>query len=163
MGISVIGYALWRDGEQPEISCVLSDPAEGGLDFVADVWAQADRVWGFNSASFDDWLMWANGVEVSTTHDLLEIVRCAAGWSADYRSVPKGFSYSLDAIAKANGMAKTGHGALAPVLWQQGKHQEVVDYCRNDVVITYEVLQLGLKGVLIDPNTDKILSFEGLV
>lgn len=117
---------------------------------------------GFNSKNFDDRLMTANGMPIETNYDILEEVRIAAGWEADYRSVPRGFSYRLDDIARANGMAKTGSGALAPMLWQDGKQQEVIDYAINDVKITKAILDLGLAGELIDPNTEKLLQLNPL-
>jgi hypothetical protein len=61
-------------------------------------------------------------------------------------------TYDIE-IAKANGKAKTGEGAIAPVLWQRGERQEVIDHCMNDVVITKAMLILGLAGQLVDPNT----------
>ena len=71
-------------------------------------------------------------------------------------------SYKLDAIARANGMAKSGDGQMAPLLWQQGKRQEVIDYALNDVRITRDILKLGLKGELVDPNTNKLLQLASL-
>ena len=45
--------------------------------------------------------------------------------------------FTLNSFAEANyGMGKTGNGGLAPVLWQQGKRGEVIDYCLNDVYLT---------------------------
>ena len=44
------------------------------------------------------------------------------------------------------------------LLWQQGKHQEVIDYCMNDVKITKELILLFLDLHLKDPNTGAILS-----
>jgi hypothetical protein len=76
--------------------------------------------------------------------------------------VPKGWSYKLDAIAKANGMAKTGTGELAPIMWQRGQKQEVIDYCLNDVRVTTAILELGLAGELADPNTGKKLRLAPL-
>jgi hypothetical protein len=118
---------------------------------------------GFNSKGFDDKLLAANGLEgIETHYDLLEEIRIAAGFDAHFSSVPKGYSYKLDALAKANGSAKTGSGELAPVLWQQGKKQEVIDYCKMDVEITSKILNLGLAGELIDPNTGDKLKLRNL-
>lgn len=44
---------------------------------------------------------------------------------------------SLDAVASANGYgSKSGSGALAPVLWRQGRWAEVINYCQRDVDLT---------------------------
>jgi hypothetical protein len=156
MGISVIGYQY---NHEP-INYVSS--AAGFLDLLVTLDDTEYSLVGFNSRSFDDKLLAANGLEGVTTHyDLLEEVRIAAGFQSHFQSVPKGYSYKLDAIAQANGMAKTGHGALAPVLWQQGKQQDVIDYCKTDIAITSAMLDLGLAGELIDPNTgNKLLLRE---
>ena len=152
MGISAIGYSdlinYWYD-------------LEPFTNFKA-IAQKSLVVVGFNSKQFDDELCKANGIDVKTDYDLLEEIRIAAFGSPDWQSTPKGFSYSLDAISKANGMAKTGHGALAPQLWQDGKHQEVIDYCLNDVKLTVQILELGIKGKLIDPNTGKYLKLKSL-
>ena len=115
---------------------------------------------GFNSINFDDKLMAANGMQVSTRYDLLQEIRLAAYGSPDWEDQPKGYRYSLDAIARANGMAKTGSGELAPKLWQDGQHQSVIDYCKNDVKVSVELLKLGQAGNLVDPNTGKALQLR---
>jgi hypothetical protein len=157
MGISVIGYQ-WCD-EKPE-HYRTADDFLNLLHYLDD----EDYVLiGFNSRSFDDKLLQAHGLEgVQTHYDLLEQVRIAAGFGTDFRSVRRGFSYKLDTIAKANGMAKSGSGELAPVLWQQGQEQAVVDYCLHDVAITKAMLDLGLAGKLVDPNTGDLLKLAPL-
>ena len=158
MGVSVVGWhsTLFGSGYWAvEYDFPLSSILQPRID-------RHDLVIGFNSRGFDDHLMAANGVTIQTGYDLLEELRIAAGFEASYQSVPKGFSYSLDAVAKANGMAKTGSGTLAPQLWQDGKRQEVIDYCRHDVEITRQLLELGLAGTLFDPNTGDFLRLRPL-
>lgn len=150
MGISVIGvYSSFFDEylmfDRPEDHRRLERLAKNSV------------VIGFNSKSFDDKLCAAHNIKVKTNYDLLEEVRIAAGFEASFQSVPKSYSYKLDAIARANGMAKTGSGELTPKLWQDGKKQAVIDYCRNDVKVSVEILRLGLEGKLVDPNTGKFL------
>lgn len=154
MGISVIGY---YQSHVDSYHAIVSSDLHNFPVVVAGC-----KIVGFNSRSFDDRLMAANNMPVKTDYDLLEEVRIAAGFAAHYSSVPKGYSYSLDAIARANGMAKTGSGALAPQLWQQGKHQEVIDYCLMDVKITKTLLDLGMAGKLIDPNTGSKLQLKSI-
>jgi hypothetical protein len=157
MGISVIG-TINQDGNE---MAIVPDDDYNHVDIIA-LEEQKALLIGFNSANFDDKLCQAHGINIHTDYDILEEVRIAAGFAADFRSVPKGYSYKLDAIVRANGMAKTGHGELAPMLWQQGKRQEVIDYCLNDVRITRSILELGLKGELKDPNTGKMLKLKSL-
>jgi hypothetical protein len=127
---------------------------------------------GFNSKSFDDKVCNANIPDsekeiigdnpIKTDYDLLEQIRIAAGFQAHFQSVPKGCSYKLDALAKANNMAKTGSGELAPIMWQQGDKDGVRAYCAMDVEITSGILDLGLAGELVDPNTGKKLQLASL-
>jgi hypothetical protein len=117
---------------------------------------------GFNSKNFDDKLLQANGVNAKTDYDLLEEIRLAAFGSTRRQDTPKGCSYSLGKLGEANGFPKTGSGELAPVLWQQGRHEEVIKYCMNDVKITHELLLLGWAGELVDPNTGKKLRTRSL-
>jgi hypothetical protein len=162
MGVSVIGCSLTRHESfyynNPE-SAIPYD-FSWFRDFLAEV---KPIVVGFNSASFDDQLLAANNIEIKTDYDVLREIRIAAFGSPDWRKTPQGASYSLDLIARANGYAKTGSGDLAPVLWQTGRRQEVIDYCLMDVKITEAILILGLEGKLIDPNTGKYLQLPPVV
>ena len=54
----------------------------------------------------------------------------------------KGFALGLDKAARGMGLAgKTAGmtGALAPIYWQQGRRQEVLDYVQQDVTTTLQV------------------------
>lgn len=155
MGISVIGLQVGDTSPRPIFTAAEFDGQLEYLDITCLI--------GFNSKAFDDKVMAAHGSTLAVTHyDLLEEVRIAAGFSADYRSVPRGYSYALGAVAEANGMAKTGSGELAPKLWQDRDFAAVIKYCLNDVTITAELLYLGLKGALIDPNTGNKLQLRDL-
>lgn len=49
---------------------------------------------------------------------------------------------------------KTGNGAHAPVLWQQGKFGQVIDYCMDDVRLTKMLFDRILEtGGIVDPLT----------
>lgn len=157
MGISVIGYC--DSINSPQIC--LWERWEDRIKLRQALDA-TDIIIGFNSRSFDDNLLAANNLACWTDYDLLEEIRLAAYGSDRWELQPEGYSYSLGKIASANGLAKTGSGAQAPQLWQQGKRQEVIDYCLNDVAITRSILQLGLKGDLVDPNTGELLQLRSL-
>ena len=155
MGIAVIGF---KGNNHPCRWVDNVDDFKHILLFYEDY-----QLIGFNSRSFDDKLLAAHGLEGTATHyDLLEQIRIAAGFKAHFQSVPRGYSYKLDALAKANGMAKTENGAMAPVLWQQGERDRVREYCKVDVEITAAILDLGLAGELIDPNTSNKLQLASL-
>lgn len=161
MGVSVVGF--YYDGDY----CCHSNPDNAipyNFPQFRDLLEGSPYVVGFNTKHFDDKLLRANRIKIKTDYDLLDEIRRAAYGSTKWDKQPKGHSYGLDAIAKANGMAKTGSGSLAPKLWQEGKRDEVISYCTNDVRITYEMLKLGIEGNLKDPNTGKLLklrSFRG--
>jgi DEAD/DEAH box helicase domain-containing protein len=151
MGISLIG--AWWNGKIwifteayfPEFQAIVK---------------QADLIVGFNSIGFDDKLCAAHGIEVTTSLDLLCEVRVAAGMPPEFVAGVTRPGYSLDAICKANfGKAKTGRGDLAPIWWQQGQRQKVVDYLKQDVQLTYELYQAWEKGEILDPTTRELLSF----
>lgn len=61
-----------------------------------------------------------------------------------YNNVVGKFRVSLNNISENTIMkVKTGNGANAPQLFQDGKWEELVDYCRNDVQLTKEVFEFG--------------------
>ena len=101
---------------------------------------------GYNSESFDDRLCAANGINVKTGYDLLREFYIAKGlnpYPAKYGPEYKGIS--LDNVAKVNlPIRKTGNGAYAPVLWQQGEYGQVIDYCLQDVHLTKCLLEYAL-------------------
>lgn len=67
--------------------------------------------------------------------------------------------YGLDAVCETNfGMRKTGNGALAPILWQQGKRGQVIDYCLQDVKMERTLLDLIRdRGEVVSPVTLDVL------
>lgn len=117
---------------------------------------------GFNSKNFDDKLLSAvfqMPDSVRSHFDVLEMVIEAAGMTGQ-KYWDMGRSYKLADIAKANGYQKTLTGEQAPIEWQRGNQQIVIDYCKNDARIEAETLKRLLQGTLIDPNTGEILRHE---
>lgn len=150
MGISVIG--CWTD--KYGYDCFLGSQTSQFQKLVDE----ADEVVGFNSISFDDRLLAANGVRIQTTYDLMREVRRAAG---EPLTGPCTRGYNLNRLAGSNlGKWKTGEGSLAPKLWQDGKFREVIDYCLNDVQILKELYEK--RACLIDPvYSDDLLHCGG--
>ncbi|MCY3753951.1 MAG: hypothetical protein OXG99_07675, partial [Alphaproteobacteria bacterium] len=114
---------------------------------------------GFNSMSFDDKVLAANELAVTTNYDLLREMWRSVGLGPEFQ-YPTHVGFSLDATAKANGLpGKTGHGALAPVQWQLGEIGQVVDYCLEDVRLTKTLIDKVLRyGRLTDPRfPDRVL------
>lgn len=152
MGISCIGaWESWTDRYRvfakpplPELNASFLPDCP-----ILDSIRHADHVVTFNGMSFDLRLLVAHGINLSMARsyiDLLVEIRDKQGFD----KYTKGFK--LDDVARANGLTpKTGSGAHAPVLWQQGKYCEVIDYCLNDVWLTRELLQRCLQGNFINP------------
>ncbi|MEM9213991.1 MAG: hypothetical protein AAGD25_06550 [Cyanobacteria bacterium P01_F01_bin.150] len=174
MGIACIGWAH-SNGSQGVIVIDCDDPRQEMIEMAIDtLYHGSHSLVGFNSKAFDDKLIYANRIyqtihpgfdrqAITTDYDLLELIRIAAYGSPKWQDCPKGYSYALGRIGEANGFPKTGSGELAPKLWQDGKRQEVIDYCLNDVKITRALFDLGLQGQLVDPNTGSKLDISGLV
>ena len=118
----------------------------------------SDCIVGFNSRAFDDKLCHANHLEFTTDFDLLEEVRLAAGMPRHYvRGLTKS-GYNLNNLALTNlGYGKTKTGELAPVLWQEGKKEEVIKYCQSDVELLRSLYFRFIKGKLYDPLTGWLL------
>lgn len=103
---------------------------------------------GFNTKRFDIPLLVEHGVGTAnggfsgSHYDILEEIWLALGLNPD-KFVPQTHGgWGLDAVCTATlGYSKTGHGALAPVWWQQGKRGKVIDYCLNDVWMEGQLLR----------------------
>jgi DEAD/DEAH box helicase domain-containing protein len=168
MGISCWAYC-WLDTEDWSISKPIAGTGSRDkcllMEFVlmALLWrSHPFPIGGFNTKKFDDLLLAANGFPSGLSNfDILAMVIDAAG-DADVAYWDEGRSYSLAKIAAANGYQKTLSGEQAPIEWQRGNHQQVIEYCKNDVLIEAETLKRLLQGALIDPNTGKTLRHRGI-
>lgn len=150
MGISVIGaydYATDRN----RVFC------RDNFDEFAALVRERTPV-AFNGHAFDDQLVRANGIEIEGTYDMLVEVWAGVGLGPQFNPRTHG-GYGLDPICEANfGMRKTGNGALAPILWQQGKRSAVIDYCMNDVAMEAHLLDHIIKvGWIVCPKTGKTI------
>ncbi len=161
--------AGWHDHANMGVSVI------GGYDFgddryrvfTKDNWGEFANLYrdskkifaGFNSIPFDNSVLKACGiVDIAEDRcfDLLREVWKAAGLGPTFE-YPSHAGYSLDAVAKANGVGqKTGHGAIAPVDWQRGNIGTVIDYCLQDVALTKKLIdKINEEGGLMDPKTGK--------
>jgi hypothetical protein len=119
-----------------------------------------EHVIGFNSLRFDDPLLAAHDVAVTTTYDLLKEIREAV------KSMPKvettgRRSYNLELLSQVNlGGGKHGDGAMAPMLWQCGRLGSLISYCLRDVQVTKQLFDRRLG--LIDPNCGRTLQLRDL-
>lgn len=108
----------------------------------------ASRIIGFNSKGFDIPLLnrfYPGDLLNIPQLDMLESVRASLG-----------FRLKLDTLASATiGVGKSAHGLQAVQWWKEGRVQEVVDYCKQDVKVTKEVYEFGLQNgfLLFDDRT----------
>lgn len=148
MGIACIGTYSWKFGYR----AFLSEELEEFQKLVNT----ADEIIGFNSISFDDNLLKANGIKIRTTYDLLCEVRIASGQPPHYVRGRTRAGYSLKDLCRANlKRNKSGSGELAPQLWQDGQYEKVISYCLNDVSLLVALYEK--RSVLRDPNSGEIL------
>jgi hypothetical protein len=134
---------------------------DGNMHEFAEMVARTDYVIGFNNHSFDNKLVAAHGVTIppEKSFDIYVEVIDAAGLSNAPFSHRKG--YKLDDICRANQIeGKTGHGLMAPVMFQKGRYQELLEYCQHDVQMTVQVLERILHGQLICPKSGNVLRVQ---
>lgn len=154
MGISVGAFCV-LDLDSGRISDSVAFVGGEGLEQVLEL--SRYPVGGFNSKKFDDALMAATfpSFERRSDFDIFELCLERAG-QLGRQYWRDGLKYNLDVISKVNGYAKTLSGELAPIEWQRGERQKVIDYCCHDVQIEALTLLKLERGELIDPNTGQV-------
>lgn len=123
---------------------------ESELPALWKVLESTDILIGFNSDHFDTPLL-----DKYYPGDLLQIK------SVDLmKEIQKGLGrrIGLDAVAEATlGIGKSGHGLQAITWWKQGEIQKIKDYCQQDVKVTKDLYDFGLKnGYLCYPQDGTI-------
>lgn len=116
----------------------------------------AELIVSFNGRNFDvPALEGFSGLEIYAEHyDILDEIWKAAG--------KKVKGYRLGEVApRTIGLGKDDLGAGAPILYRQGRHGELIDYCINDVHITKELFEfIREHGYVISPDPDTALFLE---
>jgi hypothetical protein len=151
MGISTICAYDYADGRY-RVFC------QDNFDQFMELCAASDLLVTFNGLSFDDKVIAATigAMPNVRPYDLLVEVWAAHGLGPTFR-YPSHAGFGLDACCEANfGTRKSGNGALAPILWQQGKIAQVIDYCINDIKLTKQLFDRVLSvGAITCPKTGK--------
>lgn len=158
MGISVIGVNFISEEGDVVFNHNALLNRDLGIDAFQEGLDVVDILVGFNNQSFDDKLLKANGFIIPdniVNYDLLAEIWEGAGLGREF-VYPTHAGFGLDAICKANSLGeKSGDGANAAILWQKGKHQEVIDYCENDIKLTRKLFDLIQEtGEIKDPRED---------
>ena len=162
----------WRDFAGMGISCVCTYDTDTHLSRVFleedllefGLYVAGKPTAGFNTKRFDIPLLEANEagpVELSNHYDMLEHIWLALGLNPN-KFYPKTHGgWGLDSVCGATlGIHKTGHGAMAPVWWQQGRRGKVIDYCLNDCWMEGQLLLHILRGKTVINKEGHVVHVE---
>lgn len=111
---------------------------ESGIGLLEERLRSAELVIGFNIRRFDlpvlaPYLF--TSIETLPVLDLMEEIERV-----------RGHRVSLHSVAQATlGVAKTGEGWNAIILYEQGRIEELKKYCLNDVRLTKEIYDFGCR------------------
>lgn len=135
LGISVAGIYDYKDNQ-------LKSFFEKELPKLYPLLENASLIVGFNINSFDLPVLqgyYPGDVSQFKTIDILEEIKKILGRRL-----------ALDDIVKATlGKKKSGHGLQAINYYKEGKLEELRKYCLDDVLLTKEIFDYGVKnGVL---------------
>lgn len=160
MGVSVVGVFDMKS-ERARVFC------EDNIGEFFKLCECRALLIGFNNIGFDNKVLNATWPDVykmpeeeNRYYDVLREIWIAAGLSLIFKPWTHG-GFGLDAMCAANGIgSKSGHGALAPIQWQQGKIGSVIDYCLNDVEITRRLFEASQEGPVISAKDGRLLSLR---
>lgn len=137
----------WANIEQLGIAVAVTHSSHDNLfrvyranetDALLEELKAADCVAGFNSRGFDFRVLQPYvdfDLSRLTNFDLLLEVKAAAG-----------FRPSLDNLCAATlGQGKSGDGVEAIQWWRQGRQDEVIEYCKQDVLLTRKLHEFGAR------------------
>jgi DEAD/DEAH box helicase domain-containing protein len=116
--------------------------SENNLSGLFNLFEKASVIIGYNSNNFD--LVVLNEYYVGNlfklpSFDLLDEIKTLSGKR-----------YPLDDVAKSTlGKGKSGHGLAAINLYREGKIEELIKYCTDDVRLTKELFDFGVKNDFI--------------
>ena len=112
---------------------------------LKDLWPileKADLLIGYNSDSFDIPILnqyYSGDLSKIASLDLLSEIKDSLGKRI-----------KLDHVAEATlGRKKTGHGLEAMEWWKQGRYDDVIKYCTEDVRITKDIYDYALKNGIL--------------
>jgi hypothetical protein len=133
MGISVLAAANIETKEVRVFVDTIAlplNPTYEPISNFGDIIRDAAMLIGHNSRSFDANVLKAKGFNIPPQrhYDFYHEVKRAMN-----THFPRGWNLN-DLSKRCGGPGKSGDGGLAPIDWQRGKYQQVIDYCVNDTV-----------------------------
>lgn len=153
MGISVIACYDYNT-DDVRVFCM------DNLGSFQDLIDSRKVVVGYHNWNFDDPLVEAHGIKLpdKKSYDLYKEIYAAHGYKPAQRV--GGMKLGDCVQANLNDRGKLGDGAMAPILWQQGKVGTVIDYCIRDVLLTRDLLDLVIDDKFISPKTRRFLKVK---
>lgn len=149
-------YRVFNEDNASEAMAILHD-----YDFVV----------GFNTVRFDWPLIQATYPDIiggrtrkATDCDILRQIWISRGLNPDVFVPRTHGGFKLDDVAfDTIGMRKTLSGEQAPILFQQGRLVEVIDYCLEDVRIERALFEFAVQhGYIIRGGQQFRIQFAGL-
>ena len=130
---------------------------ESTLDVALDFMERANIILTFNGVDFDIPCM--EGVlerrlPPTVQHiDLLQVIWDSLPIAANTRKC-----YTLGELGERTlGISKSGSGAMAPILYAEGRWGELLDYCLGDTMLTRKLFLHAQKhGSIIDRNGEPL-------
>ena len=139
---------------------------DNNIEEALDILFYHDLVVGFNTVRFDWKLLKATYIEScakralnrkSKDYDILREIWKLLGLNPDVFSPKTHGGYKLDDVARESiNMQKSGDGALAPLLYQQNRLYDVIDYCVEDVRIERTLFECAIENGYVIRNGEKI-------
>ena len=125
-----------------------------------------DYVVGFNTVNFDWKLLKATYSQLypgvfdqkgSQDFDILREIWVSLNLNPDVFVPRTHGGYKLDDVARETiGLEKSGNGANAPILYQEGRIAELIDYCVQDVKIEKELFEFIVRYGYVVRNGKRI-------
>lgn len=147
----------WKNFKQLEVSvgCAYDSKTDEVLTFLEKDMPELCRlceerlVVGYNIIGFDLPILEKYGLKLEglDTFDIMLEVQNVSNW----RFV------KLEKVAQATlGTGKSAEGTMAVKWWEEGKVDKIIEYCKQDVVVTRDVFNFGRENGFI-----KIAKAEG--
>jgi DEAD/DEAH box helicase domain-containing protein len=161
----------WKSYDEMGVSCLVAFDYQTmryrvfddhNISDCIDILTNHDFVVGFNTVGFDWKLLQAtypmgSAPRKSQDFDILREIWISIGVDPDRFQPSSHGGYKLDDVAfETIGLRKSGDGAHAPILYQQGKIAELIDYCVQDVRIEKELFEFIVKFGYVLRNGRKI-------
>jgi len=131
LGISVAAIYDYKNGQGKVF-------AEKELNNIFPILEHASYIIGYNVNSFDIPVLqgyYPGKVEHFSTFDILDDIKEKIGHRMALN----------DIIFATLGKKKSGHGLMAIDFYKEGKWEELKKYCLNDVMLTKELFDFGIK------------------